>query len=120
MERHATGTGSWGEVFRGGDTEEGLAPPAPGENALGAKGRVNFVGTLSLEGEGERLEYSLLEGSCRSTEVIGYLDVLAPEAERVGEEVVMVLDNAPFHTAEALREREEGWQEVGLSPYEDT
>jgi hypothetical protein len=27
----------------------------------------------------------------------------------------VVLDNAPFHTAEALREREEGWLEVGLS-----
>jgi hypothetical protein len=40
------------------------------------------VGTLSLEGEGERLEYSLLEGSCRSAEVIGYLDALASEAER--------------------------------------
>jgi hypothetical protein len=73
------------------------------------------VGTLSLEGEGERLEYSLLEGSCRSAEVIGYLDALASEAERAGEEVVVVLDNAPFHTAGALREREEGWQEVGLS-----
>jgi putative transposase len=75
------------------------------------------VGTLSLEGEGERLEYSLLEGSCRSAEVIGYLDALASEAERAGEEVVVVLDNAPFHTAGALREREEGWQEVGLSLY---
>jgi hypothetical protein len=75
------------------------------------------VGTLSLEGEGKRLEYSLLEGSCRSAEVIGYLDALASEAERAGEEVVVVLDNAPFHTAGALRDREEGWQEVGLSLY---
>ena len=75
------------------------------------------MGTLSLEGEGERLEYSLLEGSCRSAEVIGNLDALASEAERAGEEVVVVLDNAPFHTAGALREREEGWQEVGLSLY---
>ena len=76
------------------------------------------MGTLSLEGEGERLEYSLLEGpSCRSAEVIGYLDALASEAERAGEEVVVVLDNAPFHTAGALREREEGWEEMGLSLY---
>jgi hypothetical protein len=29
----------------------------------------------------------------------------------------VVLDNAPFHTAGALRECEEGWQEVGLSLY---
>jgi putative transposase len=76
------------------------------------------VGALSLEGEGERLEYSLLEGSsCRSAEVIGYLDALASEAERAGEEVVVVLDNAPFHTARAVREREEGWEEMGLSLY---
>ena len=74
------------------------------------------MGTLSLEGEGERLEYSLLEGSsCRSAEVIGYLDALASEAERAGEEVVVVLDNAPFHTAGAVRDREEGWEEMGLS-----
>lgn len=80
------------------------------------------MGTLSLEGEGERLEYSLLEGSCRSAEVIGYLDALASEVERAGEEVVVVLDNAPFHTAgalrEPLREREEGWHEVGLFLYQ--
>ena len=76
------------------------------------------MGTLSLEEEGERLlEYSLLEGSCRSAEVIGYLDALASGAERAGEEVVVVLDNAPFHTAGALREREEGWEEMGLSLY---
>jgi hypothetical protein len=73
------------------------------------------VGTLWLEGEGERLEYSLLEGSCRSAQVIGYLDVLASEAERAGEEVVVVLDDGPFHTASAVREREEGWEEKGLS-----
>lgn len=75
------------------------------------------MGTLSLEGEGERFEYSLLEGSCRSAQVIGYLDALASEAERVGEEVVVVLDNAPFHTAAAVRVREEDWEEMGLSLY---
>ena len=65
----------------------------------GSKGRINLVGTLSLEGEGEFLEYSLLEGSCRSAQVISYLDAQASQAERAGEEVVVVLDNAPFHTA---------------------
>ncbi len=29
----------------------------------------------------------------------------------------MVMDNAPFHTAGALREREEGWEEMGLRLY---
>ena len=31
--------------------------------------------------------------------------------------VLVVLDNAPFHTARAVREREEGWEEMGLSLY---
>jgi transposase len=42
---------------------------------------------------------------------------IARDLDRWSEEVVVVLDNAPFHTAGALREREEGWQEVGLSLY---
>ena len=77
------------------------------------------MGTLSLEGEGERLQYSLLEGSsCRSAEVIGYLDALASETERVEEEVVVVLDNAPFHTAGAvLRARGGLGKRWGLSLY---
>jgi transposase len=29
----------------------------------------------------------------------------------------VVLDNAPFHTAAAVREREEDWEEMGLSLY---
>jgi hypothetical protein len=96
--------------------EEGPVPPAPGEDALGVERKDKpRGGTLSLEGEGELLEYSLLEGSCRSAQVISYLDAQASQAERAGEEVVVVLDNAPFHTAAAVREREEGWEEMGLS-----
>jgi hypothetical protein len=40
------------------------------------------MGTLCVEGEGhERLEYRMLEGSCKSDEVLGYLDALAQNAE---------------------------------------
>jgi putative transposase len=83
----------------------------------GSEGRINLIGTLSIEGENERLEYCPLEGPCRKEIVSAYLDALAEEAEKAGEEVVVVLDNAPFHTAKAVREREEGWERMGLSLY---
>ena len=85
----------------------------------GRQGRINLIGTLSFEGEEEeRLEYPLLEGACRTAEVLGYLDALAQEAgQRRGRPIVVVLDNASFHTAGAVREREPGWEESGLVLY---
>ena len=59
----------------------------------------------------------MVEGSCRSAEVMGYLDALAQEAEKADEEVVVVMDNAPFHTAGIIREREEEWEGSGLRLY---
>lgn len=56
----------------------------------------------------------MVEGACRSAEVIAYLDELAREARKAGEEVVVVLDNAPFHTSGMVREREEVWERMGL------
>lgn len=78
---------------------------------------MNLIGTLRLDEEGERLEYAALEGSCRSGEVIAYLEALAKEAERAGEEVVVVMDNAPFHTSGVVRKREQEWEESGLRLY---
>ncbi len=83
----------------------------------GSEGRINLIGTLRLEGEDERLEYSLIEGSCRSAEVMGYLDALAEQAERMSKPCVVVLDNAPFHTAGVIRERESEWAAGGLVLY---
>jgi putative transposase len=49
----------------------------------GSEGRINLIGTLRLGGEGEqRLEYSMIEGSCRSGEVLGYLGTLLPSKRR--------------------------------------
>ncbi len=64
-----------------------------------------------------RLEYRVLEGSCDSKEVLGYLDALAGQAQREGKPCVVVLDNAPFHTAGVVREREQKWEERGLVLY---
>ncbi len=75
------------------------------------------MGTLRFEGEDERLEFRLLEGSCRSGEVVAYLDLLAEKAEREGKPVVVVLDRAPFHRAGAVRERRLGWEAKGLRLY---
>ena len=79
---------------------------------------MNLLGTLCLkEGEEHLLEFQLLEGSCRTGEVVGYLDLLAENAQLEGKPVVVVLDNAPFHTAGAVRERRPGWEARGLRLY---
>ena len=49
--------------------------------------------------------------------MVFYLDLLAEKARRDGEPVVVVLDRAPFHRAEAVRERRPGWKEKGLKLY---
>ena len=59
----------------------------------------------------------MLEGSCRTGEVLGYLDSLAEEAQREGRRVVVVLDNAPFHKAGAIQEGRAGWEAKGLELY---
>ncbi len=74
-------------------------------------------GTLSYEYGAERLEYRLMEGLCRSGEIVAYLEVLASEAENEGILVVVVLDNAPCHRGEAVRERRDGWEARGLKLY---
>ena len=84
----------------------------------GRQGRINLIGTLSLEGETERLEYRMLEGSCRSVEVVDYLNLLADEAEREDKAVVVVLDRAPFHRAKVVKEEERPrWEAKGLKLY---
>ncbi len=45
-----------------------------------------------------------MEGSCRAGEVIGYLDAVAEGAEREGKPIMVVLDNAPFDKAGAVRD----------------
>ena len=89
----------------------------PVRSRWGSQGRINLIGTLTFEGESERLEYGVIEGSCHSGEVLGYLDALAEKAEREGKPCVVVLDNAPFHTAGVIRERESYWAARGLRLY---
>ena len=83
----------------------------------GSEGRINLIGTLCLEEGSERLQYAMIEGACRSGEVVGYLDALAEQAKRMDKPCVVVLDNAPFHTAGVVREHESGWASGGLVLY---
>ncbi len=95
-------------------TRKGRANQHRVRTRWGKQGRVNLIGTLSLEDGAQRLEYRMLERSCRTAEVLDYLDVLAEEAERDGKPIVVVLDNAPFHKAGAVQEARAGWEEKGL------
>ena len=45
------------------------------------------------------------------------LDLLAEKAQREGKPVVVVSDGAPFHRADAVRERRPGCEEKGLRLY---
>jgi DDE superfamily endonuclease len=58
-----------------------------------------------------------MEGSCRSVEVASYLNALAEKAHTEGKPCVVVLDNASFHTAEAVREREAQWERRAMRLY---
>ncbi len=98
-------------------TRKGRANQHRVRTRWGKQGRINLIGSLRFECGKERLEYGLVEGSCRTREVIGYLDALAEEAEQEGKPVVVVLDRAPFHRAGAVRERRPGWEEKGLRLY---
>lgn len=62
------------------------------------------------------MEYRVLEGSCDREEVLGCLDALAERASPA-KPCMVVLDNAPFHTAGVVREREAAWEARGLRLY---
>lgn len=100
------------------DFEGARLPTPPVKTRWGSKGRINLIGTLRVEGGGELLEYEMLEGGCRTREVLGYLDALAEKAqEEEARPCVVVLENAPFHRAGVLQERRARWEAKGLGLY---
>jgi putative transposase len=86
----------------------------------GSQGRLNLIGTLAVDAQGEHLEVRELTASCTQDAVIAYLDTLAAQSEaeqrRLGKPrlTVVVLDNASFHRGEAVRAREPVWAEKGM------
>lgn len=81
----------------------------------GSQGRINLIGTLRVDGTGDRLEYAVLDGPCRGAQVCRYLDALAVKTHQDDTPCVVVLDNAPFHRARVVREREPHWRRQGLT-----
>lgn len=81
----------------------------------GSQGRINLIGTLCLAGDTERLEYHLVDGACRAEVVVSYLETLAAQTEHAGIPTVVVLDNAPFHRAQAVQQARTRWERQGLT-----
>ncbi|CAA9446136.1 MAG: hypothetical protein AVDCRST_MAG80-1790 [uncultured Rubrobacteraceae bacterium] len=98
-------------------TKKGRANRHEVRTRWGNQGRINLIGTLSLEEKVESLSYRMLEGSCRTGEVLSYLNSLAEEAQGEGRRVVVVLDNAPLYKAGAIQEARAGWEAKGLKLY---
>ncbi len=99
-------------------TSKGRAHQHRVRTRWGSKGRINLIGTLRVEGEAKKLlEYEMLEGRCRTKEVVDYLNVLATKAEEEAKPCVVVLDNAPFHRAGVLQAERARWGSQGLRLY---
>lgn len=79
----------------------------------GSEGRLNVIGTWCLHGADARLEYRLLEGSCKRTDVVSFLRwqtaICDPEKP-----TVVVLDNAPFHKGGEIFVSRREWESQGL------
>ena len=56
----------------------------------------------------------MLEGSCKAPDVLAYLDTLARQAAQSQNLTVVVLDNAGFHKANLIRQKQEVWQKQNL------
>ena len=78
-----------------------------------SQGRINLIGTYSLHGQAEILEYRELEGNCRKALVLDYLERLFVDCkpERL---TVVVLDNATFHKGVDIQARREVWEAGGM------
>ncbi len=72
-----------------------------------------MIGTYSLYGEEEVLEYRELQGNCRKALVLDYLERLFVEC-KPEQLTVVVLDNARVHTSKAVQERRGYWEARGL------
>ena len=79
----------------------------------GSQGRLNLIGTYSLQSEPPQLEVGALEGSCTQAQVMAYLDTLAEQCEP-GRLTVIVLENAAFHRGKAVQEKRADWEAQGL------
>lgn len=79
------------------------------ELPAGEKRRLNVVGFLSRT---QQLHAWLFEASINSDVVIACLDAIS---EMITKETVVVMDNASFHTSDAVKEKQDDWEAKGLT-----
>lgn len=76
-------------------------------------GRLNLIGAREVYGDKQRLHYQALETSVKSANVLAFLERLAdiclPDSLSV-----VILDNATFHRAKAIRAKRACWEAKGL------
>jgi len=97
----------------GGWTARGKSGVRCVPRAWGKSGRINVIGHLEWEPEGDhRVRFGVLEGPCRTEQVLDCLESLARQAECGGKPVVLFLDNAPFHRSGRLRARTAEWERI--------
>jgi putative transposase len=78
-----------------------------------SQGRINLIGTYSLHGEQEVLEYRELTGSCRKDAVLDYLERLYVDC-KPEQLTVVVMDNATFHKSKEIQARRGDWEAGGM------
>lgn len=79
----------------------------------GSQGRINLIGSYSLFGDDEHLEYRELEKSCKKANVLSYLETLFV-AKKPDALMVVVLDNATFHKSAEIQEKRPSWEAGGM------
>lgn len=77
----------------------------------GSAGRLNLLGALDFASN--RLFCRDLQGCCEGGKCADFLDCLAEQAT-LETLTVVVLDNARFHKAKPIKEKEANWQAKGL------
>lgn len=83
---------------------------------VGKPSRVNVLGALGLCGGRWHLEWQIVEGTVKTETVVAWLDALAGRASGV-RPVVVVWDQASYHTAREVRERLAEWAARGMYVY---
>lgn len=79
----------------------------------GSHGRLNLIGALAWGKEQRKLHFELVAESVKSEHVVAFINELAHDAtgDRL---IVIVLDNARFHTSTQVKEKRLLWEEKGV------
>ena len=62
----------------------------------GSQGRLNLIGTLAIDAQGEHLEVRELTASCTQDAVIAYLDTLAAQSDTYSVQFPYIRDSAGY------------------------